>query len=228
MSAIVVLYRSVRSEAVRGFTLVELLVVMSLLSLLALALGSTFRGVAMTEARVDQRIEEGNDFRVVSHFLKVVLGRVVDRSVARLASVGAEDAQFFVGDSDRVTWLGIMPARYGGAGLHFFRLQTQSNGDRFDLVLKYVPDQGQKAWPEWGDAQTRVLLTDLTEFVVGYEDLRHAPHQWQPKWTSSDRLPDRLQIVVLTRSGRSKVLVLSVRALLGPSDDGGFGVGGNQ
>ena len=60
----------------RGFTLIEVLVVMTLLSLVVLALGSALRTTAQTEERVDQRLARNDDVRVVTGFLQSVLGRI--------------------------------------------------------------------------------------------------------------------------------------------------------
>ena len=65
-----------RKQRQRGFTLVEVLVVMTLLSLVVLALGSALRTTAQTEERVDQRLARNDEIRVVTGFLQSVLGRI--------------------------------------------------------------------------------------------------------------------------------------------------------
>ena len=59
-----------------GFTLVEVLVVLSLLSLVMLAMGSALRTTAQTEERVDQRLQRADEMRVTTGFLRYILGRV--------------------------------------------------------------------------------------------------------------------------------------------------------
>ena len=65
-----------RKQRQRGFTLVEVLVVMTLLSLVVLALGSALRTTAQTEERVDQRLARNDEIRVVTGFLQSVLGLI--------------------------------------------------------------------------------------------------------------------------------------------------------
>ena len=48
----------------RGFTLMEVLIAMALLSLLMLALGSTLYSAAQTEERVDARVQSAEDLRL--------------------------------------------------------------------------------------------------------------------------------------------------------------------
>ena len=64
-----------------GFTLVEVLVVMSLLSLVMLAMGSALRTTAQTEERVDQRLQRADEMRLAADFLRSILGRVSARKV---------------------------------------------------------------------------------------------------------------------------------------------------
>ena len=63
----------------QGFTLVELLVVMTLLSLVMLAMGSALRTTAQTEERIDQRLQRADEMRVANGFLREILGRLSAR-----------------------------------------------------------------------------------------------------------------------------------------------------
>ena len=60
----------------RGFTLLELLVVMGLLSAVMLALGAALRTIAQSEDRVDHRLGQADELRVASAFMRTTLGRV--------------------------------------------------------------------------------------------------------------------------------------------------------
>ena len=62
----------------RGFTLVEVLIALVLLSLLMLVLTSALRSMGQVEARVEQRIEAADDFRLATQLLGEVLGPVDD------------------------------------------------------------------------------------------------------------------------------------------------------
>ena len=52
-----------------GFTLLEVLVVMSLLSLVMLGMGSALRTNAQTGERVDHRLLQANELRTATTFL---------------------------------------------------------------------------------------------------------------------------------------------------------------
>ena len=59
-----------------GFTLVEILVAMTLMSVVMLALGAAMRTIAQTEERVDQRLEQADEMRVATSFLSATLERI--------------------------------------------------------------------------------------------------------------------------------------------------------
>ena len=78
--------------AQHGFTLVGLLVVLTLLSLVMLAMGSALRTTAQTEERVDQRLQRTDEMRVASGFLREILGRISARKVMPTAMVLQTDS----------------------------------------------------------------------------------------------------------------------------------------
>ena len=105
----------------RGFTLVEILVVMTLLSLVMLGMASAMRTMADTETRVDTRLARTDKVRTIERFLSQVLGRVSYQSASSLNKGGrgsqapnnavAGDVVRFEATSDSISWVGIMPAR---------------------------------------------------------------------------------------------------------------------
>ena len=110
-----------RRSRAHGFTLLELLVVMALLSVVMLALGSALRTIAQSEERIDRRLVRADEFRVASAFIRTTLERVSARKVVAPATPGGSPL-LFAAASDAVAWVGIMPARYGAGGRHFCRL----------------------------------------------------------------------------------------------------------
>ena len=73
----------------RGFTLVELLVVMALLSLLMLGLVSALRTMAQTEERIDGRLAQADEFRVTTAFVQEILGQISIRRKRSFPELGA-------------------------------------------------------------------------------------------------------------------------------------------
>lgn len=211
-----------------GFTLVELLVVMALLSLVMLAMVSAMRTAAQTEERVDARLQRLDDFRIASDLLRTVLGRV--SAEKKVVMLGPNDAPFFfAGESGSLYWIGIMPARYGLGGRYHLQLTLTSAQE---LVLHYAPLSAEPA-PDWSAGSSVLLLSGVTALAFGYEDAAVEPPVWTPAWSFADkmpvRLPDRVMISMETLGGPLPEIVIPLRQTpLSGTGSGGpsFGGGG--
>ena len=219
----------------KGFTLIELLVVMSLLSVIMVAIGSSLRTMAQTETRVDALIQRTEDIRVVRHFLTQALGRI-DASKVRAATPTTEPSVQFAVESGSISWVGIMPARYGIGGRYFFRLTQELNGSTNDLILRYVPWAMQTDFPDWTQAESHTLAKNITDFKVEVDGLpteiqtlpSNWPRGWQSIWPVKDHVPQRVRLVWTDPKGAWPPLVI---ALIPTSQSrpgsGGFVTGGS-
>ena len=109
----------------RGFTLVEVLVAMVLLSLLMLALTGALRAMGQTEERVEQRVAAADDYRAAVNLLNDVLGQVSARRFPSQQAGTPPQMPFFQATPDALAWVGVMPARYGLGGRHYLRLAVE-------------------------------------------------------------------------------------------------------
>ena len=205
------LARRAATSRARGFTLVELLIVLVLLSLVMLALVSALRTASQTEERVDARLQRMDDLRVTNGFLRSVLGRVSVQKMGMAVEAGASPF-FFRGAPAEMSWVGVMPARYGAGGRYHFRLST---GSGEALLLQYLPWTDAATLPDWSLAEGYPLLAAATAIAMQYEDATVEPPQWMPLWTPIDRLPDRVMISVQTPAGAWPDIVIPMRALPG-------------
>lgn len=201
-----------------GFTLVEVLVVMSLLSVVMLALGSALRTVAQTEERIDKRLGRADEMRVAVAFMRSTLSRISARKVPKAPPVGT--GPLFAGASNSVAWVGVMPARYGAGGRYFFRLAVESDENRSALVIRFMPWVDAPVFPDWSGAQSRVLVQGITQVAMSYTDSQ-ADIPSASTWSAADRLPDLVQIDIQTTAGPWPSLNLPMRAL--PTSDDRLG-----
>ena len=138
----------------RGFTLVELLVVLTLLSLMVLAMASALRTVAQSQERVDHKLTRIDDYRLAEGLIRDTLGSISARKQARGMDEKASP-YLFAGAQDAIAWVGVMPARYGSGGRHFFRLGLESVEGQARLVLRFAPWRPTHRWPPSGRARPR-------------------------------------------------------------------------
>jgi general secretion pathway protein J len=216
------------NEALRhkqGFTLIELLVVMTMVSLVALAMAGSMRTMAQTEARVDERLLRADEFRVAAGFLRSALGRVALRKLEPPPPLGA-NVYVFAAEPDALTWVGVMPARYGAGGRSVFRLALETVQNSRSLVIRFAPLLDASAFPDWANAESRVLAYDVTQFSLAYQDPRQLPAVWVAQWTVLDRLPARVKVTVQMQNGGWPDLILPMRTLPSSTRGGAATFGG--
>lgn len=199
----------------RGFTLVELLVVMALLSLLMLGLASAMSTVSQTQERVDARLDRMDHQRVSIAFLRSVLGQVsAVRRQAGLRKQG-ESELFFEGGPQGMRWLGIMPARFGMGGRTHFQLSVEGEA----LVLRFAPWQGLDVMPDWGQSQSYVIDRGVTGFALRYQNAKLGVAHWQPQWgpekDNEKELPSAVQIELQSASGAWPMMVVAMNTPAG-------------
>lgn len=220
----------------RGFTLVEILVAVSLLSIIMVALGSAMRTIAQTETRVDQRQQRMDDMRITVRLLRQVVGRVSGRKVPAPDATGGQVVPWRATPTS-LEWVGIMPARPGVGGRYFFRLQVEKNPAGSELVLRYVPwsPEAQKP-PDWSLAGSLVMGRGISSLEVQAEG-RPAPGMgqgangwprgWVPGWPVVEHLPERVRILLVDERGPWPPVVITVFALTqGAGVGDGFTLGG--
>jgi len=208
----------------RGFTLLEILVVMALLSVIMLALGSAMRTMAKTQERVDTRLAIADEMRIATAFIRATTERISARQVTAVQSAGANRFYLEAG-SDAVAWVGVMPARYGAGGRHFFRLGLEPDASGTALVVRFLPWADTGGFPNWQQAESRVLVHGATAFSVSYEDDLAPQPAWLQEWPVPDRLPGRLLIAVQTATQVWPPIIVALRPMRASRSSGGFVIG---
>ena len=152
-----------------GFTLVEVVVALVILSLVMLATLTALRTFANTQTSVDQLINRVDQLRSVSGFLRDSLEAAVGDagSTAGGLGFGASEKKkrgYFRGDARELVWKApvILGASFGGTLL----LRLAHEEDR--LVLQWQKPPRQLTEAQWLDQPSRVLVEDVREFEVRY------------------------------------------------------------
>lgn len=204
----------------RGFTLVEMIVAMALLSLVMLVLGASIRSMGASADRIDARTASMDQMRVATGFLHEIVGRVAAQPQEPPAT-----GLLFGGGAQGLSWVGVMPARFGPAGRHFFHLAAErlSNGST-GLVLRFIPWRWeQKTMPDWAQADSRVLVQDVDAVALSYQG-DGLGQGWIAAWPADAKtLPPRLRLLVTAGGGEWPPIVLAMHPLPGSEGGGGGG-----
>lgn len=206
----------------KGFTLLEMLVVMSLLSLVMLGMGSALRTTAQTGERIDQQLWQADEMRTATAFINASLGRVFIQKINAPTSVG-ENPYIFSGRPDTIEWIGIMPARYGAGGRYYFKLSLGTVAGEQGLILYFMPWTDAPTFPDWTQAETLALVPGATALSLQYTNTHTDTPQWQPDWSSPDGLPDRVMLTLQGAAGAWPILIVPLRVTPGSATSAGLG-----
>ena len=180
-------FRSLPSDGERGFTLLELLVAMTLLGLLSVVLFGGLQFGTQVWRKSEDATELASKVRSAQSLLSETISRAYPYYVTSDPTNPHVD---FEGYGDRLTFLAPTPAPAGALARVSIRAQTSDDG----IMLRVVSE------PELAIDQTgqtdRVILKGLKDVVFAYfgaADAKSAP-SWQREWH------DRLALPALVRS----------------------------
>jgi general secretion pathway protein J len=194
----------------RGFTLIEVVLALSVTALIMLGLVSALAAFGSSGSRVDAHLQRVDEMRLVSSFLRDVLGRTP--RAYRYTDADRGQVGLFSGGDRRLDWVGVMPARHGVGGLYHMALALQPSGrDSADLVLSYAPFEGARE-PESADlVSSRVLVAGVERFDIAYR-VDELDAAWQPQWSGSEAPPDLVQLNIAADGRAWPPLVVRIRA----------------
>lgn len=179
-----------------GFTLVEVVVALTLLALILLGLVGAMRTFGQTSARLEAQTLAVDDLRLV--------GALLQRTIARASRATHQDPAdqsvriWFAGGGEGLTWLGQLPARHGAGGLSHLRLfaEDKPGGEgRRRLLLQMAPYAGATHPPDWGMLEPRVLLDDVDTLRLQYQGYGEA--EWREVWDDPAVLPRFVRIAIV-------------------------------
>lgn len=200
-----------RSGRVRGFTLMEILAAMVLLSLLMLAVFSGIR-IAMHSVRFGQQFTARTDaVRAAQDFVRRELAQAIRQPW------GVNDdrsAIVFTGGPEQMQYVAPLPGYLGRLGpqLQTLKLVPENDGDGYRLQVSFalLPPDGSKPQP-FGKPQ--VLLTGIRSGQFSYRgrDRRQRPTDWTERWETSDRTPVLVRLDLKLRHGDWPLMLAPIR-----------------
>ncbi|MEP1471524.1 MAG: prepilin-type N-terminal cleavage/methylation domain-containing protein [Halieaceae bacterium] len=184
----------------KGFTLVEVMISLAVLSLVMLTTVSSLRTFANTQGSLERKINRIDEIRSVSSFLREALQANVPAAEEESGglSLGGSVSQtaFFRGSPRSVEWKAPMVFGEGYGGTLFVRLAWEND----QLVLRWQepPTDGKDSEPDWADTQSRVVIDHVEAFSISYRQ------EFEDNWREGlviDEAPMMLRLSIKS-SGR--------------------------
>lgn len=174
----------------RGFTLLELLIAMTLMGLVAVMLTGSLRfGTRIWESALERR-DEIADQRTAYAFLRRLMTRLVPQNLSQEATA---QTVTFLGTADRMRMLGPAPAQAARPGLYRIEVAVENvGGGRRDLVVLWQSSAGDLITAPLDDADRRTLLSDVGNATFSY--LGSRDEGWIGRWTDRVDLPQLVRL----------------------------------
>ena len=185
----------------RGFTLIEMLIAMTLLGILVALLFSSMRVAAESWNAGEGKIVEVNRKAVVYQFFKRHLSTIRPLPApdsAQNPENGFTPQQAFQGQRQMLRFAAALPAAAARKGMQMFEIGAdQRNPAR--LMVALSPYQQS----ETGQPERVALLDGVQGFAFSYfgkkEDSGEA--LWQDDWSGIDRLPQLIKVSINLNDG---------------------------
>jgi len=189
----------------RGFTLVELLLAMTLMSILLGLTYSGLRAATRSSERGEKMLAAGGELRASHQFMRRQLNQMLPLSFGITDDTDGIRI-VFLGDSKSIQYVAPMPGYLGTGGPQVQLIELASGGDSSVLQFSHALLQGY----EEGDLGYRdpVVLLENVE-SAGFEflglDEEGVATDWMPSWDQPEMLPVAVRLN-LEFSGDTRML----------------------
>lgn len=176
----------------RGFTLVEVMVALTILSMVLLGTVTGMRTLGNTQASIERATERVDEIRTVSGFLRQLMeSAVVGGKGGLTLGGGSLEATYFRLGTGFVEWKTNLMFGEAYGGVHLVRIADEEG----QLMLRWL--EADKVFPDeegWLEAPSRPLVNDLETLSLQVREGFQS--EWVEDWEQSSTAPAlvRLQI----------------------------------
>ncbi|NOU23449.1 MAG: prepilin-type N-terminal cleavage/methylation domain-containing protein [Methyloglobulus sp.] len=182
-------------KASAGFTLIEVLIAMTLLGIMVVLLFSSMKICADSWQKGEDKITEVNDVAVVYQFFQHHLSAAFP--LWDDFSDQNNKAFSFQGKSQELQFVSAFPASAKKSGLQLFSLKLINDGDEQLIQVSIIPFFPVARGEEWRNEEV-ILLRHVRKFSLSYfgSDDPQAEAYWQDDWLEKQAQPRLVKIKI--------------------------------
>ncbi len=187
----------------QGFSLLEMLLAFSMLSILFLALFSGFNTLGKGWDAADKRMLKTEDMRLISEFIRSQLSQAM---VVKIQGENEDEMVYaFEGESDYVRYAAPLQPLQSSGGVYLIELAVGTDGKGKKLEIRYAPYRPDQGWEDAFDEVEPVLIYGgLRSIEFGYfaaQTIDDDP-EWEQEWVEEAVYPLLLKLVLEDSDGR--------------------------
>lgn len=213
-----------------GFTLIEVLIAMTLLSIMVVLLFSSLRICAKSWEKGESKITEVHEVAEVYNFFQRHLSLALpvwnDFTDTDGEAMEKKDKTFsFQGKKDSLQFVSVFPASAGRTGLQLFSIEQQEQDGEQVINVALTPFFPVAEGEEWHEEEA-VLLRHVSDFRLAYfgaaDDTGES--RWQDEWLEKEVQPRLVKISINTANGvfwPEMIIELKVPGAAGSAELGG-------
>lgn len=200
----------------RGFTLIEVLIAMTLLSVMVVLLFSSMRISAVSWVKGEDKITQVNDVAVVYQFFQhhFTEARPLWDDFSSEYKLLA-----FQGDSQKLQFVSAFPASAKKSGLQLFSIRLANDGDEKILMVSIKPFYPAAEGEEWRTEEV-TLLRHVSNFSLYYfqQDENEPDGMWLDSWLEIETHPKLVKVIIERDDGSywpEMIFALKATGILG-------------
>jgi len=197
-------------SAQRGFTLLEMLIAFVLVSLLFVALFSSFHTIAHGWDAADNRMNKTEDMRLIEEFLRRQLSQAM---VVQIKGDKADAMYAFEGNATEVRYAAPLQPLQQQGGIFLIELAIVRGKNGNTLQLRYAPYRPELTWDDAFSKADPVLVFDglkNAKFEYFGAEKPEDKGRWESDWEKKPVYPQLLKVSLSDAERAWPALVISL------------------
>ena len=180
-----------------GFTLIEILIALTLFSLILVMVFSTLHSSNKSWQASDKQSELNDERRLVFNFIR----KQLSETIPLILVDGKKNNVIFKGEPEEVYFVSRLPSHRGGGGLHLLSLTVSEQEDDSSLILEYQPiTANMELYEDSPEANIKTvsLVNNINSIEYAYFGKKKDDKEssWHDEWQDEERLPKILRMQI--------------------------------
>ena len=212
------------NQASKGFTLIEVLIAMTLLSIMMVLLFTSLKICADSWEKGESKITDVNEIAVVYNFFQRDLS--VAKPLWNDFPAEEEKTFSFQGGTQSLQFVSAFPASAGRSGLQLFSLNLLEEDNERIINVTIVPFVPMTEGAKWHKEEV-TLIKHVSDFTLAYFGSADGVSEgtWTEEWLNKEVLPRLVKINIKLENGSYWPEMIIDLKVTGTTDNAGLGTG---